>query len=92
MSKSIQHQPNHDEIARMAYHLWEQNAKPAGREVEFWLAAEARLRSPPRTEPSRRPARRAPRSEPQASSARAPVSKETKASVRLGAVGESPKR
>jgi hypothetical protein len=64
MSKSIQQQLNHDEIARTAYHLWEQNAKPAGRDVEFWLAAETLLRSQAGTAPSRRPARRALRNKP----------------------------
>jgi hypothetical protein len=92
MSKSIQQQPNHDDIARSAYHLWEQSGKPAGREVEFWLAAEALLRSPARRVQSRRPARSAPRSAPAAPSARAPVSKEVKASAGFGTVGESPKR
>jgi hypothetical protein len=46
MSKLIhQQQPSRDEIARLAYELWEQNAKPAGLEVEFWLKAEQLLRS-----------------------------------------------
>jgi len=62
MSEPIQQQHNHDEIARLAYHLWEQNAKPAGRDVEFWLAAEGIVRSRAGTAQSGRPARSAPRS------------------------------
>lgn len=32
--------PDQDDIARHAYGLWEQNGRPAGRDLEFWVAAE----------------------------------------------------
>jgi hypothetical protein len=35
--------PAHDVIAARAYQIWEQNGRPAGREVEFWLQAEQSL-------------------------------------------------
>jgi hypothetical protein len=34
---------SHAEIARRAYLLWEQRGRPEGRDVEFWLEAEADL-------------------------------------------------
>jgi hypothetical protein len=30
-------------VSRLAYQLWEHAGRPAGRDLEFWLAAEARL-------------------------------------------------
>jgi hypothetical protein len=36
---------SHDEIARRAYHLWEEGGRPDGRAVQYWLEAEAQLRS-----------------------------------------------
>ena len=33
-----------DEIAARAREIWEQQGRPAGRDVEFWLQAEAELR------------------------------------------------
>jgi len=63
MPKMIQQrQPSHEEIARLAYEFWEQNAKPAGRDVDFWLHAEQLLRSSARTPPQ--PDRSAGRSDP----------------------------
>lgn len=32
-----------DEVARRAYQLWEAGGRPAGRDLEFWLQAEAEL-------------------------------------------------
>ncbi len=56
MPKSIQQQqPSHDDIARLAYELWEQNARPSGQEVQFWLQAEQRLRSSAQTAPKSAP-------------------------------------
>ncbi len=53
MPKFIQQQkPSHDDVARLAYELWEKNGKPSDRDVEFWLEAEQLLLSgalPPRT-------------------------------------------
>jgi hypothetical protein len=58
--------PTHDDIALLAYQLWEKNGRPAGQEVEFWLQAEQSLRPvikppapvappvPPRAVPPRR--------------------------------------
>jgi hypothetical protein len=34
---------NHNEIASLAYQLWEQHGRPHGRDQEFWLQAEAQL-------------------------------------------------
>lgn len=36
----------HDEIARLAYSLWEQQGRPHGQEVGIWLQAEVQLRQP----------------------------------------------
>jgi hypothetical protein len=33
--------PEHDQIAARAYQLWEERGRPAGRDLEFWLEAEA---------------------------------------------------
>ena len=35
-----------DEIAARAREIWEQQGRPAGRDVEFWLQAKAELREP----------------------------------------------
>lgn len=40
-----QQQPSHDEIARMAYQLWEQRGHPQGFDVELWLEAERQIAS-----------------------------------------------
>jgi len=38
---------NHrEEVAHRAYQLWEAARRPAGRDLEFWLQAEAELGSP----------------------------------------------
>jgi hypothetical protein len=31
-------------VSRVAYELWENAGRPAGRDLEFWLAAEAQVR------------------------------------------------
>lgn len=41
----------HDVIAHLAHQLWEEQGRPAGRDLEFWLAAEARLRARERIAP-----------------------------------------
>jgi Protein of unknown function (DUF4058)/Protein of unknown function (DUF2934) len=38
--------PPHEEIARAAYHLWEQEGRPHGRHEEHWHKAVAQLRRP----------------------------------------------
>ncbi|MGO8676224.1 MAG: DUF2934 domain-containing protein [Limisphaerales bacterium] len=35
--------PAHDQIAMLAYHLWERQGRPAGMDVEHWLMAERQL-------------------------------------------------
>ena len=65
--------PSPDEIARCAYLIWEREGRPAGREMQHWLEAEAQLRAlkmqmqmpipepeKPRakTKPARRPAQK----------------------------------
>jgi hypothetical protein len=55
--------PTNDDIALLAYQLWEKNGRPAGQDVEFWLRAEQSLRSsikPPAQAPPRVPRRPAP--------------------------------
>jgi hypothetical protein len=51
--------PTHDEIARCAYAIFEQEGRPEGREMEHWLRAEAQLtggsQSPTTMEASARP-------------------------------------
>jgi hypothetical protein len=39
-TESTIQQPAHDEIARLAYQIWEQRGCPPGYDVEFWLEAE----------------------------------------------------
>lgn len=34
------------QIEQLAYHLWEEEGRPEGRDVDFWLRAEARLAAP----------------------------------------------
>jgi hypothetical protein len=36
---------NEASIGRLAYQLWENAGRPAGRDLEFWLAAEAQARA-----------------------------------------------
>lgn len=36
---------HHEQIAQRAHRLWEQAGRPDGRDVEFWLQAEAVLRA-----------------------------------------------
>jgi hypothetical protein len=44
MANSAKHQQtSHQEIARLAYQIWEQRGHPQGCEVEFWLEAERRM-------------------------------------------------
>lgn len=39
-----QAEPTHDEIARCAYSLWEQQGRPQNQEAKIWFYAEAQLR------------------------------------------------
>ncbi len=34
----------HNEVARRAYQLWEDAGRPAGRDLKFWILAEATAR------------------------------------------------
>ena len=43
-AQEIREEVTHDEIARRAHELWEQNGRPEGRSEEHWLAAERQLR------------------------------------------------
>ena len=36
---------NETSVSRLAYQLWETAGRPSGRDLEFWLAAEAKLRA-----------------------------------------------
>ena len=40
---SARHAPTHDEIARRAYEIYEADGCQPGRDVEYWLRAEAEL-------------------------------------------------
>lgn len=46
MNKTIEATMKSDEatVSRLAYELWENAGRPSGRDLEFWLAAEATLR------------------------------------------------
>ncbi len=37
-------EPTELEISHAAYLLWEENGRPVGRDLEFWLSAQERLR------------------------------------------------
>ena len=41
-----QESPSREAIAERAYLLWERAGRPAGRDQEFWLRAEAELAAP----------------------------------------------
>jgi hypothetical protein len=50
MAKTLdQKRPTHDEIARRAYAIFEQEGRPEGRELEHWLRAEAQLNAAPQS-------------------------------------------
>lgn len=36
--------PTHEVVTRLAELFWEKEGRPAGRDIEFWLRAEAALR------------------------------------------------
>ena len=48
--KNIGHAP----IASLAYQLWDLQGRPLGRDLDFWLDAEARLRAGSKRVPARR--------------------------------------
>ena len=43
----IKNSVSHDEIARRAYELWEQDGRPENEEYRHWLEAERQLRGSP---------------------------------------------
>jgi len=43
--------PSRESVARLAHELWEASGCPCGRDVEFWLEAERRLREDSRPVP-----------------------------------------
>jgi Protein of unknown function (DUF2934) len=45
MNTNMKNSVTRDEasVSRLAYQLWENAGRPAGRDLEFWLAAEAQL-------------------------------------------------
>jgi hypothetical protein len=47
MKKTMEQAVAMDEanVSRVAYQLWENAGRPAGRDLEFWLEAEARVRA-----------------------------------------------
>ena len=44
-SKSSRTQPDHEQIAKLAYQFWEERGRPSGAGEEDWLRAENYLRS-----------------------------------------------
>jgi hypothetical protein len=44
-STSQQSSINQEQVAQRAYELWEAGGQPVGRDLEYWLQAEAELRS-----------------------------------------------
>lgn len=44
LTNGLHDEPAHDEIARCAYSLWEQQGRPQDEEIGIWLQAEAKLR------------------------------------------------
>lgn len=46
MNKTIEHDAaDESNVSRLAYQLWETAGRPSGRDLEFWLAAEAKVRA-----------------------------------------------
>jgi len=37
--------PRPEQVALLAYHIWEQEGRPAGREQEHWLQAESQIKA-----------------------------------------------
>lgn len=47
MNKNMEVTADEQSVSRLAYQLWETAGRPVGRDLEFWLAAEAKLRVVP---------------------------------------------
>jgi hypothetical protein len=45
-------QVSHDEIARLAQSIWEEEGRPEGRSIEHWLRAENQLRNAKNSQPA----------------------------------------
>ena len=45
MGEQIVKGPSREEIARLAYGIWEAERRPSGRDVAHWLLAEQQLRA-----------------------------------------------
>lgn len=43
LSQRARHKPTHEEIAKVAYGLYEQEGKPDGKALEHWFNAEAMI-------------------------------------------------
>jgi len=69
LTDSNHHKPTHEEIARVAYAIFEKNGKIPGRNQENWLEAEAQLMAARRT-PQSRPAASTPARSTTSTSAR----------------------
>lgn len=66
MTKSIRNyvEPTHDEIATYAYYLWEAEGRPPGRDVDYWLQAEAQMKAHRQIEAGLLRAKTAPKTAP----------------------------
>jgi hypothetical protein len=54
MNNTIEKTVTNDEtsVSRLAYQLWENAGRPLGRDLEFWLAAEVKVRVASHSAPS----------------------------------------
>ena len=51
-SNNQNNQPNLEQIAAIAQTLWQQAGQPDGRDLEFWLKAEQKIKTGPGPQPS----------------------------------------
>ena len=53
----VEHDPSEEDIRKEAYYLWLADARPEGRDLDYWLAARELLRHRHARTPGRRRAR-----------------------------------
>ena len=54
--KQTETKPNHDQIALLAYGLWERNGCKPGHDLDYWLEAEKQVNGSNRSALQQRPA------------------------------------
>jgi hypothetical protein len=75
MQESIQQpHPSRDDIAALAYQMWDKSGRPAGQDVEFWLQAEQSLLASfkPQPQAASQPPRSVPPPPPKPASPKSP--------------------